>query len=468
MSNAVDPKWAWAEYVPSPDNPWDSKKAGHLYRRAAFGANWEELQAATGDGPRATIGRLLKGNEPSADFRRAAEVMDRAARQNINLARGWWLTRMLEGPHPLREKMTLFWHNHFATSDSKVQNAGRMFGQYELMHAHALGSFVDLLQGMSKDPAMMVWLDTIQSKKGQPNENYARELMELFSLGIGNYSEKDIREAARAFTGWEIREDKWRFNSAQYDDSEKSFLGRNGKWKGEDIVAICLDQPACPRFIVRKLLKFLVSDTLATPPELLAPLTTQFCDSKFDFGKLVETVLRSNLFFSSDAYRCQVKSPVDFALGTVRGLELRVSTLALAAALETLGQNLFHPPSVKGWDGGQAWLNGQTLLFRQNLALALCSHDGQYVRQPTPDSITNPIELLRRHRQVNDEMAVDFLLGLFLQKDVPAETREKLLNYVKQSRRQKAPAYWSESDRSSQPTIALCHLVLTLPEYQLN
>jgi len=375
---------------------------------------------------------------------------------------------MLESPHPLREKMTLFWHNHFATSDSKVQNAGRMFGQYELLYAHALGSFADMLQGMSKDPAMMVWLDTIQSKKGQANENYARELMELFSLGIGNYTEKDVREAARAFTGWEIRDEKWYVNSAQNDGAEKSFLGRTGKWKGEDIVNFCLDQPACPQFIIRKLLKFLVSDTLATPPELVAPLAEQFRASRFDFGKLVETVLRSNLFFSPDAYRGQVKSPVDFALGIVRGLELRVSTIALGMALENLGQNLFHPPSVKGWDGGQAWLNGQTLLFRQNLALALCSADGQYVRQPTPDTITNPILLLRRHRQANDEMAVDFLLGLFLQRDVPSETREKLLNYLKQSRRQQGPAYWSQDDRANHPTIALCHLVLTLPEYQLN
>src|SRR5260221_10097725 len=169
------------------------------------------------DGPQKPIGRFVKGTEAAPEFAQTAEIMNRAARTNINLARGWWLTRMLEGPHPLREKMTLFWHNHFATSNAKVQNPARMFRQYELMHAHALGSFAELLQGMSKDPAMMVWLDTVQSKKGQPNENYARELMELFSLGIGNYTEKDIREAARAFTGWEVRGEKWCFNPGQDD-----------------------------------------------------------------------------------------------------------------------------------------------------------------------------------------------------------------------------------------------------------
>jgi uncharacterized protein (DUF1800 family) len=467
----IDPKWAWSRYTPTRDNPWDLKKAGHLYRRAAFGATWDELRSAERLDPHVAIDRLLKGGSADGDFAKTAEVMNRAARTNINLARGWWLTRMLEGPHPLREKMTLFWHNHFATSNAKVQNPARMFGQYELMHAHALGNFAELLQAMSKDPAMMVWLDTVQSTKGQPNENYARELMELFSLGIGNYTEKDIREAARAFTGSEIRGEKWFFNVAQHDDGEEAVIGRKGKFKGEDIVDICLDQPACPRFIVRKLLRFLVSDTLELTPELIEPLAAQFRASGFDFGKLVETVLRSNLFFSPHAYRQQIKCPVDFALGTVRGLEIRVSTTNLATALESLGQNLFHPPSVKGWDGGQAWLNGQTLLFRQNLALALCSRDTSssgYVRVPYAGVVTEPAELLQKHGKFDDVAAVDFLLDLFMQHDVPSESREKLIDYLTQARKLPASKFSSDADRTNHPTRAVTHLVLTLPEYQLN
>ncbi len=467
----IDPRWAWSAYTPSPDNPWDLKKAGHLHRRAGFGATWEELHATVKLGPQAAVDQVLRSPPPSAEFEQTAEIMNRAARTNINLARGWWLTRMLEGPHPLREKMTLFWHNHFATSNAKVQNPARMFGQYELMHAHALGSFAELLQAMSKDPAMMVWLDTIQSKKGQPNENYARELMELFSLGIGNYSEKDIREAARAFTGWEVRGEKWFFNPAQHDDGEKEVIGRKGKFNGEDVVSICLDQPACPRFVVRKLLRLLVSDTLELTPELVEPLVKQFRESKFDFGKLVETVLRSNLFFSPHAYRQQIKSPVDFALGTVRALEIRVSTTQLAGALEALGQNLFHPPSVKGWDGGQAWLNGQTLLFRQNLALALSSRDtspSQYVRVPAPGVIAEPAELLRKHGKSDDAAVVDFLLNLFMQHDVPVESREKLVDYLAQARKQRPPRDWPDNKPWNHPTRAVTHLVLTLPEYQLG
>src|SRR5262249_22918580 len=287
----IDPKWAWSAYSPSPDNPWDLKKAGHLHRRAGFGATWQDVQLTLLSGPQAAVDHVLKSPAPSAEFAETAAIMNRAARQSIGQARGWWLTRMLEGPHPQREKMTLFWHNHFATSNAKVQNPARMFGQYELMYANALGNFGELLQAMSKDPAMMIWLDTVQSKKGQPNENYARELMELFSLGIGNYTEKDIREAARALTGWEIKNSKFFNNTAQFDSSDKTVLGKTGNWKGEDIVRICLDQPACPRFIVRKLYRFLVSESDSPPAELIEPLAKQFANG-YDFGKLVETVLR--------------------------------------------------------------------------------------------------------------------------------------------------------------------------------
>src|SRR5262249_19045055 len=249
-------------------------------------------------------------------------------------ARAWWLYRMLYSPHPLREKLTLFWHNHFATSNAKVNNAGYMLGQYELMRRHALGSFRTLLQEMSRDPAMMVWLDTSQSKKGMPNENYARELMELFSLGIGHYTEQDIREAAKAFTGWEIKDGQGVFNPKQHDDGDKTVLGKTGKFKGEDVVNICLEQKSAPYFICGKLYRFLVSETTPPTEELLEPLAEGFRKSDYDFGALVKTVLRSNQFFGAAAYRSRVKAPVDFALGIVRALEGKIGTTALAAALE--------------------------------------------------------------------------------------------------------------------------------------
>jgi uncharacterized protein (DUF1800 family) len=287
--------------------------------------------------------------------------------------------------------------------------------------------------------------------------------MELFSLGIGNYTEKDIREAARAFTGWEIQGTEPAFNAKQHDDGEKTVLGQTGKWKGEDIVRICLEQKSAPYFLAGKLYRFLVSETVPATPELLEPLGAQFRKSDYDFGALVKTVLRSNLFFSATVYRTRIKAPVDFALGMVRGLEGHLGTTALAQALESLGQNVFSPPSVKGWDGGTTWLNGQTLLFRQNLALALTStEDPRFGRR------TDPAELLRKHGKKTDEECVDFLLRLFLQGDVPAASRTKLVEYMDRSHKQNAPVYWTEEDTAAHRVRTLCHLVLTLPEFQLD
>jgi uncharacterized protein (DUF1800 family) len=242
--NTVDPHWAWQPYRPSVEVPWNLQRVGHLYRRAAFGATYAELEAGVRAGPEALIAQLLKGGPGLTEFDAAMEPLaQNIARYNdVAHLRAWWLTRMLHSPHPLQEKITLFWHNHFATSYAKVQSARFMLGQYELMRRHALGRFSELLREMSSDPAMLIWLDGRDSKKGNPNENYARELMELFSLGIGHYTEKDIREAARAFTGWEIQGTKVVFNSIQHDDGKKSVLGQTGNWKADDIARICLEQ----------------------------------------------------------------------------------------------------------------------------------------------------------------------------------------------------------------------------------
>jgi len=331
------------------------------------------------------------------------------------------------------------------------------------MHRYCLSSFRAMLREMSTDPAMMVWLDTRLSKKGMPNENYARELMELFSLGIGNYTEKDIREAARAFTGWEIRDQQPFFNSEQHDAGEKTVLGQTGNWKGEDILRICLEQKSAPFFIVRKLFRFLISETIPASQDLLRPLAEQFRKSDFDIGALVRTMVRSNLFFAPAAYRTRVKAPVDFILGIVRALEGRVGTTALAQAMEELGQNLFFPPSVKGWDGGQAWLNGQTILFRQNLALAFTStEDARFGRR------TDPAALVQKYTKDGETDAVEFFLRLFLQDDLPAESRAKLSQYVQKAQKQNYPVYWTQKDAADQRLRALCHLVLTLPEFQLD
>jgi uncharacterized protein (DUF1800 family) len=468
----IDPRWAWQPYRPTGENPWDLRKVGHLYRRAAFGANAAELEAALQAGPEGAVDRLLQGGPGQAAF---DQESGRLARE-INALNGpqataWWLYRMLYTPHPLREKLTLFWHNHFATSNRSVNNARYMLGQYELMRLHALGNFRALLQEMSHDPAMMLWLDTVKSRRQMPNENYARELMELFSLGINNYrrpgvrnyTEQDIREAARAFTGWRIENGRGVFRASDFDDGEKTVLGRRGRWGADDIVRICLEQESCPYFIAAKLFRSLVSETVPAPPELLEPLAVEFRRSDYDFGALVARVLRSNLFFSPLVYRTRIKEPVDFALGIIRGLEGRQGTTALAVALEGLGQRLFYPPNVAGWPGGRAWLNGQTLLFRQNLALALTStEDDRFGRR------TDPAEVARRHQRHSDTEVVNFFLRVFLQDDVPPAARERLLEYCRQSRGQRVPVYWTRTDAEDQRVRALCYLVLTQPEFQLD
>jgi uncharacterized protein (DUF1800 family) len=465
MFNVVDPRWAWERYQPSPKSPWNLQKVGHLYRRAGFGANWEELEAGLRAGPDIVIQSLLSGspNQASLDEQTRPMAQTIAKANNGAQARAWWLYRMLYSRHPLREKMTLFWHNHFATSNAKVNNAGSMLGQYELLYRHSLGSFGELLDGISNDPAMMVWLDTSSSKKGMPNENYARELMELFSLGIGNFTESDIREAARAFTGWEIKQRKAVFQPGQHDDGEKTVLGQKGKWEGRDIVRICLEQKSAPYFIVGKLFRYLVSESAPAGHDLLDPLASRFRKSGYNIGQLVETILRSNLFYSAEVYRTRVKGPVDFAVGIVHGLEGRIGTTALAQSLEELGQNLFYPPSVKGWDGGPAWLNGQTLLSRQNLALAFTStEDNRFGRR------TDPAALVKKYNLKSDQEVVDFFLKLFLEGDVAPESRSKLLQYMIDSVKHSHPVYWTRDDAADHRVRSLCHLVLTLPEFQLG
>ncbi len=465
VASSIDPQWAWEPYVPSRSQPWDLKKVGHLYRRAAFGATWDELHAGLAAGPEKTIERLLEEGPGQEAFdqltgRLAQSIIRANDGQQI---RAWWLYRMLYSPSPLREKLTLFWHNHFATSNAKVRNAGFMLGQYQLLRRHVLGSFRTLLLEMSKDPAMMVWLDTSLSKKGKPNENYARELMDLFSLGIGHYTEVDIREAARAFTGWEIKQGKAVFNARQHDDGDKTVLGQKGNWQGADVVRICLEQKSAPYFLLEKLFRFLVNETTPATKELLAPLARQFHDSDYDFGALVKRILRSNFFFSADAYRARIKSPVEFVVGIVRALEGHVGTAALARATEELGQNLFYPPTVKGWPGGPSWLNGQTLLFRQNLALALTStEDSRFGRR------TDPARLAHQHGRETDAQVLDLFLGLFLQDDLAETERRQLTQYQARAHNENVPVYWTSEDAAAHRVRSLCHLVLTLPEFQLD
>ena len=269
----------------------------------------------------------------------------------------WWLHRMIHTTHPLREKMTLFWHNHFATSIVKVRQPALMLQQNVLIRKHALGKFGPFLLEMSRDPAMLVWLDSNSNVKGKPNENYAREVMELFTLGVGHYTEKDIREAARAFTGWHTDGRKFAFNRSRHDDGTKTVLGQTGDWDGGDVVRIVLEQPAAARFLVRKLYRYFISEGGRPPDAPARAAGRPFRDSGYDIADLVGTMLRSRLFFSDHAFRQRIKSPVEYVVGMLRGLEAKAAPSPeyvppqQPRLMDGLGQALFAPPNVKGWAG---------------------------------------------------------------------------------------------------------------------
>ena len=364
----VDPSEAWEPWKPA-SGEWNRKWVSHLYRRAGFGATPAETDKAIADGLSKTLAHFMTGDPDAADRLELLTETGKYYTEPVNL-RVWWLYAMTEGGHPLREKLALFWHNHFATSYAKVRSTKLMYEQNVTIRKHALGAFRPFLLDMSRDTAMLVWLDSNRNVKGAPNENYAREVMELFSLGVGNYTEKDIQEAARALTGWhhDAEVQKFEFNRELHDDGNKTIFGKTGKWSGEDVVRLCCDQGACAKFLVSKLYAFLVSET-PPPKALVAPLADQFRKSDYDTAALVKTILGSRLFFSEHAYHKRVKWPVECALGAVRSATgERVPLADVVDPLSKMGQALFAPPNVKGWRTGTDWLNSATLLARNNFA----------------------------------------------------------------------------------------------------
>jgi uncharacterized protein (DUF1800 family) len=369
----------WAPYRPTAQNPWDLGKVAHLHRRAGFGGTWAELQRDLRDGPEASATRLLSPRAATTD---EAQVLD-SLRQGVLASndserlKAWWLYRVLYDPDPLREKLTLFWHSHFANSNRKVNSVALMLRQNELLRRHALGEFAPLLTDLVADPAMLIWLDGANSRRERPNENFAREFLELMTLGVGNYTEQDIREAARAFTGW-VRTGgqrnfgqtaEFRFDAAQFDDGRKTFLGRTGNWNAADIVRITLEQPRCAEFLCRKLYRALVSEAAEPTDELIRPLAAELRQHRYEIRHVVGIMLRSTHFYERAARFARIKNPVEFSAGLVRALEVPrtdVRLLALAVACDRQGQELFYPPNVRGWVGGRTWLNSTTVLERGN------------------------------------------------------------------------------------------------------
>jgi len=446
-----DPAWAWAPYVPDAKRPWDLRQSGHLYRRAAFGASWGQLQQALRDGPARTIDRLLRPEGDVSAFDRTFDAYEAAAIDPDAVAADtfceWWLRRMIQTPHPLQEKMTLCWHGHFAARNFMVKN-GRLMALYVgRLREHALGRFQPLLSAVLQDPAVRLSFDANANRKTKLDLALARALLERFSVGAGVATERDVRETARALTGLAVLRNQSRFLAHEHDDGAKVVLGAAGNWTEGDIVRLAATHPATSRLLARCFYRWFVSEADEPADELLAPLADAFCRDG-DLGRLVGMVLRSNLFFSAAAYRRRVKSPLEFALGLVIGLEGLVPTSRLASDLAALGQNLGEPPTAAGWAGGTAWINPATLVGRANLASSLLSGSGSYGTGLDPQTTADA------HGPGASTTAGRWLIDLLIQGGLPAPVERLLLESV--------PKGQDEALRR------LTQMIVTLPEFQLS
>ncbi|TWU37168.1 DUF1800 domain-containing protein [Novipirellula artificiosorum] len=369
QANRVDPDWAWQPFEPTAQRPWDRRLAAHLYRRAGFGADLATLDEALLRTPAEVVDELLQANREPIPFQVTADSLAQTILASGDPKRlsSAWVYRLLFTPSQLLEKTTLFWHGHFATSADKVTDATLMWQQNQLLRSYALGRFDEMVEAIAQDPAMLIYLDSTANRKAHPNENFARELMELFCLGEGNFREGDVRELARCFTGWEIKNNRFRKNRYQQDTGPKSLFSRTGPFDGEEAIAIVTEQPSLERFLARKWYRFFVSDEPQPSAELLQPLADCFRASGLQVAAPLTMLLKSNLFFSEHAIGRKIKSPVEFVVGTLRCLNATTNTNRVADGLRTIGQGLFYPPNVKGWDGGRTWINSSTLIGRANL-----------------------------------------------------------------------------------------------------
>jgi uncharacterized protein (DUF1800 family) len=368
--------------------PLGYEGARHLLTRTGFGATDAEVREISGLEKDAAIDRVIAGTrrEPSTKppafvetpptpfyKLRAMSTEERQAQQRKNVEQGlelreWWLREMLTTPSPLTEKMTLFWHGHFATSQQKVRSAQLMYRQNVLLRRDALGNFATLLHAVARDPAMLIYLDNAGSRKQAPNENFAREVMELFTLGEGHYAERDIKEAARAFTGWSLDRDtlEFTFRRMWHDGGEKTVLGKSGQLDGDQVLDILLARPEAAEFITAKLWHEFVSPT--PDAQEVRRLAAVFREARYEVKPLLRAMLASDAFWSQDNRAALIKSPVELVIGTLRTFEIRPFTLRPAVlACAVLGQNPMSPPNVKGWPGGEAWINSSTLLGRKQL-----------------------------------------------------------------------------------------------------
>ena len=430
----------------------------HLLRRAGFGASRDDIEARVAQGYDNVVEGLLNpGSGPGLEedllFRAYPSYFDTAA---IETGQTEWVYRMINDKHQLREKMALFWHTVFCSGDNKVDNARTTVFQINKFREQGMGNFRDLLLMLSRDPAMLYYLDNIESHAASVNENYGRELLELFSLGVGkdggfNYTEDDVKACARAFTGWNLAPTvpvfpygrtpfAFRYDPADHDDGDKTFLGETGPWNGDDVIDIICKQPATARFLARKMYDFFVADEPPVPawrqsapkdPDAIKVLEQAYFHSGYEIGAMLKALFTSDFFKSESAHFAKVKSPADVVVGTVRMVgqfnEPQPGLFDVAMEPKYMGMDLLNPPTVEGWHMGSEWINSGSLIDRINFAGGLLGDTAL----PGVQSMVQ--RLMAIAETVSPEQLVDGCLDLVGPLDVASETRDELVAHVSKS-----------------------------------
>ena len=455
----------------------------HLMRRAGFGATREELEARAAKGYEATVDELLDSEAQDAvDIRDLLRYHPWTWKPGTIQGMGAtkWLYHMINTKRPLEEKMVLFWHQVFATGVSKVDHYDEIDDMLDLFRGKGMGSYRGLLAEVAKNPAMIHWLDNNENHADAVNENWGRELLELFSMGVGSYTEVDVRECSRAFTGWTISPKLPRFpmgrfdwyfeyREGDHDDTEKTFLGHTGRFNGDDIIRIICEHPATARFVARHLYNFFVADEAPVPawsvtpprdPEAIETLAKTFTESGYDIRSVLRVLFNSDFF--KEARFARLKSPAEVVIGTLRlvgGAEFPAPGIGdMSKQAGYMGQDLLNPPSVEGWHTGQEWINSGSLMRRINFTAELLGD----VSRPGVQTIVNK---LRAQGDINSEAFVDTCLDLMGPLEVSQETRQELTSHASAG----GTLRWGterESSASTERISEMLQLIVSLRDYQ--
>jgi uncharacterized protein (DUF1800 family) len=488
---------------------FDQWKAQHLLNRAGFGGTPAQIDALTKLGLEGAVDYIVDyqssnptgfepvaGDEFDKDIMRPANAEEQKAvqqarrsgderaleqlrlqrqrqqaadRQQIGEMQKWWLKRIIETSRPLEEKMTLFWHGHFATGYRAIEDSYHMFAQNQFFRANATANFADLVYGIIRDPAMLEFLNNDQNRREKPNENLARELMELFTLGEGHdYTEDDIKQGARALTGYTYEDDTFEFRARVHDDGQKTILGKTGNFDGIDFCNIILSRPVCSEFISWKLYRYFVNDMPGKPDKdsqgYILKLAKKMRDGQYAIKPVLKTLFMSEHFYDDDNIAGVIKSPTQLTVQTIRSLHTPARNLtALISASDMMGQNLFFPPNVKGWDGGRAWINTSTMFVRQNLAVYLLTgrrpDAAQWQEDGSDYDATHLIASLDRSAdgEVDVRQAIIYLMRFNLGTQPHASRVDTLVEYV--------TAHGGKLN--NQTLVKVLCLITAMPEYQL-